>query len=105
VAARAAAAPKLRAREDALDALVDADAPRIAKMQAAGAPKSVAVRALALARAAVAAAGPSNGALYTKALKGQISVLSQKLVSANDRVEKLEKEVKTWREAAMAGEE
>jgi len=54
VAARAAPAPKpkLRARENALDALVDAlvdeDVPRVARMESAGAPKSLAVRALAL---------------------------------------------------------
>jgi hypothetical protein len=105
-AARAAALAYAAAREQQLDAAAAAavDQPLVDKMAAAGAPVSVAVRALALAREAVKTLDPGGGALYVKGLKCSIRGLAEQLVEARDRVVHLEKQCKMWRDAAMGGE-
>lgn len=92
------------------DALKDelrarADAPHLSRMLEAGVPKPAAVRAVELARAAMAACGPAAGKTYVAGLKCQISELAKQLVSTRDALDKANKACAEWRRVAMAGGE
>ena len=94
-----ALAAELRGREDG---------PFLQAMADGGAPMPVAVRALKLARAAVAACGPAGGKLYVAGLKSQISRLANDLVACRDALAAAKRSCAEWRRAALsegAGEE
>jgi hypothetical protein len=78
------------------------DGPRLQRMVAAGAPLSVAERALALTRAALRAAGPTNGSSFLKWTRGEILRLNTEVTRLQDEVVRLRGVAQTWRKAAMA---